>query len=115
VSRNETPKTEDTSVTNAPRPWSLGEEAPEPQTIPAPRKATDAQVKASRRGVDPLGRAIGPKEDPSEIKRVHDIDGKIVTPDAKTGTTPAQRKAEAAAKKTAIDAAAKQQLEADKG
>lgn len=114
MSRNETRKPDETSVTNAPRPWSLGGDEPEPQRIAEPKKATAAEQKASRTGVDPLGRAIGPKEDPSEIKKVHDLDGKIVTPDAKTGTTPAQRKAEAAKKKADADAAA-QQLEVEKG
>lgn len=115
MSRNETRKPDETSVTNAPRPWSLGGDEPEPQRIVEPKKATAAEQKASRTGVDPLGRAIGPKEDPSEIKKVHDLDGKIVTPDAKTGKTPAQKKAEAEAKKKADAEAAAQQLEVEKG
>lgn len=83
---------------SSPQAWSLGGDPPEPQKVEAPKPLTEAQGKrldnaATHTGTDPLGRAIGPAENHKTIKKVRDLDGKVVTPDAKTGETPAQKKA----------------------
>lgn len=79
--------------TSAPMAWSLGGEAPEPQVFKVPKAPTaDSSSKintaATHTGTDPLGRAIGPKENPKEIKKVRDPEsGKVVTPN-RDGSLP---------------------------
>lgn len=106
---------------SAPRPWSLGGDAPEPQTDAAtePPKPTAAQAKAgstAHTGTDPLGRAIGPAEDPKDIKKVRDEDGKVVTPN-KDGSLPESKTAKArrekAEKAAATEKAAREKLAED--
>ena len=75
------------SPTNGPTRWMLEGDAPEPQTSTPAKALTAAQAKrldtgATPTGTDPLGRAIGPAEDHTQIKKVRDADGKIVTPRA---------------------------------
>lgn len=99
--------------TNAPVAWSLPDvEAPAPAEAPVAKELTEAQAKrladkgnlSTHSGTDPLGRAIGPAEDPAKVKKVRDLDGKVVTPDKDTGLTPAQVKAKAKAEEEAEEA-----------
>jgi hypothetical protein len=87
---------------SVPLPWSLGGDAPEPQKVdlPKPPPTTPEGIAAAAReqakvkpaethtGTDPLGRAVGPAEDHTEIKKVRDPEtGKVVTPQ-RDGTLP---------------------------
>lgn len=91
----------DKSTDSGPIAWALSDvDAPEPRfnEPTKPQTATKAQAKkgpsGTHSGTDPLGRAIGPKEDPAVIKKVRDpISGKVETPDKDTGLTPTQAKA----------------------
>ena len=82
-----------TAEQSGPMPWALGGEAPGPAKF-ADAKVVDAKAgakintAATHTGTDPLGRAVGPKEDHREIKKVRDPDtGRVVTPKA-DGTLP---------------------------
>lgn len=103
---------------NTPDPnrWMLGGEPPEPQTHKTTTPPVDANGKPlafstadTHTGTDPLGRAIGPREDHTKVKRVRALDGdKIVKPyeievvDGKTKAKPIDtRPAEARVAKVA--------------
>lgn len=62
--------------------WMLGGEPPEQQKVSLePKKAPeDLSPSDYHTGTDPLGRAIGPEEDHTEIKKVYNADGKVVDP-----------------------------------
>jgi len=72
----------------APTRWMLGGEPPEPQTLDTIKPPVDDSGKPlafatadTHTGTDPLGRAIGPREDHTKVKRVRALDGeKIVKP-----------------------------------
>lgn len=92
--------------------WMLGGDPPEPQKIetPKPPEVDDLRTGDTHTGTDPLGRAIGPREDHTKVKRVRSLDGeKIVKPyevtvgdDGKAKAKPIDtRAAEARAAKTA--------------
>ena len=74
-----------TTRNNTPDParWMLGGEPPEPQHV-EPAQALDVDDLRNgdtHTGTDPLGRAIGPREDHLAVKRVRSLDGqKIVKP-----------------------------------
>jgi hypothetical protein len=91
---------------NDPTRWMLGGDPPEPQTSEPAKPAVDDDGNPvdlrngdTHTGTDPLGRAIGPRENHLAVKRVRDKDGKIVTPSAGKGRSVAQ--AEARARKVA--------------
>lgn len=71
-----------TTTTPDPARWMLGGKPPEPQTIaPAkPPKVDDLRNGDTHTGTDPLGRAIGPREDHTKVKHVRNADGEIVKP-----------------------------------
>lgn len=88
----------DAHPVSGPMPWSLGGEPPEPQKFadaktPTAQAGESLSAAKSHTGTDPLGRAVGPKENPKEIKKVrHPETGEVVTPKA-DGTLPdAKRK-----------------------
>lgn len=74
----------------APNParWMLGGEPPEPQNFEPAKPLVDddgqpVEIRTgdTHTGTDPLGRAIGPREDHTKVKRVRSLDGdKIVKP-----------------------------------
>ncbi|GAB3663498.1 hypothetical protein GCM10027596_26740 [Nocardioides korecus] len=69
---------------NAPTPFALGD-APEPATFPEAKKPrANVKPSATHTGTDPQGRAVGPAEDHTKLKR--DVDGLSV----KEGATRAQ-------------------------
>lgn len=83
---------------NDPTRWMLGGEAPGPQIV-KPAEAIDVDDLRNgdtHTGTDPLGRAIGPRESHLHVKRVHDGEGKIVTPKPGKGHSIAQAEARAA-------------------
>lgn len=66
--------------------WMLPEPAPEPAKWTDKRAAKgdgdDVRPSETHTGTDPHGRAIGPAEDHTEVKKVLDEKGKLVTPRA---------------------------------
>lgn len=81
-----------------PARWMLGGDPPEPQKVePAkPAEVDDLRNGDTHTGTDPLGRAIGPREDHLKVKRVRDDEGKIVTPKPGKGQTIAKAESRAA-------------------
>ncbi len=84
-----------------PTRWMLGGEPPAPQSVePAkPVEVDDLRNGDTHTGTDPLGRAIGPREDHLKVKRVRNDDGEIVTP--KPGRGQSIGKAESRAARVA--------------
>lgn len=73
--------------------WSLGGDAPEPQTYtePDPKKVPEVNLD-THTGTDPHGRAVGPLEDHTKPKKVYDVDGNEVLPEeAQTKRTQSRR------------------------
>lgn len=63
--------------------WMLPEPAPEPAKWEDAKPAkADVKPSETHTGTDPLGRAVGPAEDHTKVKKVLDPEtGKEVTPD----------------------------------
>lgn len=90
-----------TTDDSKPQAWSLGGTPPEPQKVDLPKvpttpdeiaaaaaKAAKVDTAATHTGTDPLGRAVGPAEDHTKIKKVRDPEtGRVVTP-KRDGTLP---------------------------
>ncbi len=96
----------DKTKADDPTRWMLGGEAPGPHTdtpaeplVDDDGRAIDLRNGDTHTGTDPLGRAIGPRENHLAVKRIRDGEGKIVQPKPGKGHSIAQ--AEARARKVA--------------